>query len=214
MAERAPRVVAELGRPETPAETAARKAETSRVHRESRTTRNLVVALLFSLVLVFVLVLAVPRSNTPITPDVDIATVAAQAQQTTTEALAVPELPDGWSPNAAELRRSQADDVTSWYTGWITPGEEYLGMYQGFAANPSWTAELLARTIATGTTTVSGVEWTVYDHRDSSADLGNARYGMVAKAGGSTFVLLGTASPEEFAVFADAIAPTVQQNEE
>ena len=39
-----PRVVAELGRPETPDETAARKAASSAAYRSSKTVRNLVVA--------------------------------------------------------------------------------------------------------------------------------------------------------------------------
>ena len=43
-----PRVVAELGRPETPDETAARKAASSAAYRSSKTVRNLVVALLVS----------------------------------------------------------------------------------------------------------------------------------------------------------------------
>ena len=46
---RGPRVVAELGRPETAAETAARKAESSRVYRSSQTTRNLIAALLVTI---------------------------------------------------------------------------------------------------------------------------------------------------------------------
>jgi hypothetical protein len=40
----AQRVVAELGRPETPEETAARKAESSRVYRSSQNFRNLIAA--------------------------------------------------------------------------------------------------------------------------------------------------------------------------
>jgi hypothetical protein len=56
---RQPRIVAELGRPETPEETAARKAENSRKHRENQTLRNLVFALLSSLAVVLVLVLVV-----------------------------------------------------------------------------------------------------------------------------------------------------------
>jgi hypothetical protein len=43
------RVVAELGRPETPAETAARKAESSRLHRQRQTVNNLVYSLIATL---------------------------------------------------------------------------------------------------------------------------------------------------------------------
>ena len=111
--------------------------------------------------------------------------------------------------NDASLRQSEADGVTAWYAGYLTPSDEYAGMYQGLGANPTWTSDLLADTVATGVVTIDGVEWTVYDNRESDADVGNARYGLVTEAGESTFVLLGTAAPEEFDTLARAIAPAI-----
>jgi hypothetical protein len=209
MARREPRVVAELGRPETPEETAQRKAEDSVKHRQRQTVRNLVGSLVASLAVVAVIVLIVPRSDTPIERDVDVASIAAQAQVGLEQELAVPELPEGWRSNDASLRQSEADGVTAWYAGYLTPSDEYAGMYQGLGANPTWTADLLANTVASGVVTIDGVEWTVYDNRESDADVGNARYGLVTEAGESTFVLLGTAAPEEFETLARAIAPAI-----
>lgn len=209
MARREPRVVAELGRPETPEETAKRKAEDSVKHRQRQTVRNLVGSLVASLAVVAVIVLIVPRSDTPIERDIDVASIAAQAQVGLEQELAVPELPEGWRSNDASLRQSGADGVTAWYAGYLTPSDEYAGMYQGLGANPTWTSDLLADTVATGVVTIDGVEWTVYDNRESDADVGNARYGLVTEAGESTFVLLGTANPEEFDTLARAIAPAI-----
>ncbi|KRE21554.1 DUF4245 domain-containing protein [Agromyces sp. Soil535] len=209
MAKRPPRVVAELGRPETPEETAARKAANSVNYRQRQTLRNLLLALGASLLAVLVIVLLVPRSDTAIERDIDVAAVAEQAQVASDVPLAVPELPDGWRANAAELRSSSADQVTAWYAGYLTPSDEYIGMYQGLEANPTWVAALLERTIATGTITIDGVEWTVYDNRDSGDDVGNARYGLTTEAGDSTFVLLGTGTPEEFETIATALVPTI-----
>jgi hypothetical protein len=210
MAERPPRVVAELGRPETPEETAARKAENSRNHRQRQTVRNLVLALGASLLVVLVIVLIVPRSDAPIEPDTDVAAVAEQAQIAIDDELAVPELPEGWRANAAEIRSSAADGVTAWYVGYLTPSDEYIGVYQGVDANPTWVAGLLARTLATGTTTIDGIEYTVYDNRGSSDDVGNARYALTTEAGGTTFVLLGTATEAEFTTLATALTPTIE----
>lgn len=203
-------IVAELGRPETPEETAARKAKNSREYRERKTVSNLVYALVACVAVVVVIVLAVPRSNDPMHPDVDVAAVAAQAQAGVEQPLAVPGLPEGWSANAAELRRSEADGVTAWYAGYLTPSGEYVGVYQGLDANPTWSAALLERTLATGTVPVDGVDWTIYDNRDSGDDVGNARYGLTTDAGGTTFVLIGTATDAEFATMAAALAPTVE----
>ena len=210
MAERPPRVVAELGRPETPEETAARKAENSLKHRQQQTLKNLVLALGASLLVVLVIVLLVPRTDTPVDRDVDVVSIAEQAQIASDDPLAVPELPEGWRANAAELRTSEVDDVTAWYVGYLTPSDEYLGMYQGIEANPTWVAGQLARTAATGTTTIDGVEWTVYDNRESSVDVGNAKYGLTTEAGDSTFVLLGTAKLNEFETLATALVPTIR----
>ena len=209
MAQRPQRVVAELGRPETPEETAARKAQNSRLHRQRQTVLNLVLSLGASLLVVLVIVLLVPRSDTAMTRDVDVAPIAEQAQVASDDQLAVAELPEGWRANAAELRTSQVDKVTAWYVGYLTPSDEYIGMYQGFDANPTWVAGLLARTLATGTTTIDGVEWTVYDNRDTGDDVGNAKYGLTTEAGDSTFVLLGTGMPEEFETLATALTPTI-----
>ncbi|GAA1763881.1 DUF4245 domain-containing protein [Agromyces humatus] len=210
MAQRPPRVVAELGRPETPEETAARKAENSRNHRQRQTVKNLVLALGATLLLVLVIVLIVPRSDAPIEPDIDVAGVAQQAQVAVDDPLAVPELPEGWRSNAAEIRTSAADGVTAWYVGYLTPSDEYVGMYQGVEANPTWVAGLLSRTLATGTTTIDGIEYTVYDNRESSDDVGNARYALTTEAGGTVFVLLGTASEAEFTTLASALTPTIE----
>jgi hypothetical protein len=209
MAKREPRVVAELGRPETPEETASRKADDAVRRRQRQTVKNLVGSLLASLAVVAVIVLLVPRSDRPIERDIDVPAVAAQAQVGIEQRLAVPELPEGWRSNAAELRDDRSDGVTAWYAGYLTPSDEYAGMYQGLDANPTWTADLLANTIATGVTTIDGVEWTVYDNRETTAEVGNARYGLVTEAGDSTFVLLGTAGPDEFETLARAIAPAV-----
>ena len=210
MAERPPRVVAELGRPETPEETAARKAENSRNHRQRQTVRNLVLALGASLLVVLVIVLIVPRSDSPIEPDIDVAAVSEQAQIAIDDELAVPDLPEGWRANAAEIRSSAADGVTAWYVGYLTPSDEYIGVYQGVDANPTWVAGLLSRTLATGTTTIDGIEYTVYDNRESTDDVGNARYALTTEAGGTTFVLLGTATEAEFATLATALTPTIE----
>ena len=58
-----PRIVAELGRPETPQETADRKAASSARYRSSKTFRNLVAALLITIAVVADVYLGVPRGS-------------------------------------------------------------------------------------------------------------------------------------------------------
>lgn len=205
MAAHEPRVVAELGRPETVDETAARKASNSKNYREAKTLKNLAVALGLTLLVLLVIVLIVPRSSAPIEPDINVSAVAEQAQLTVDEPLATPSMSDSWRANAAEIRTNNVDGVVSWYAGYLTPSDEYIGMYQGIDANPTWVAELLARTPASGAVAINGAEWTIYDNRSTGEDVGNARYGLTTEIGGSTFVLIGTATDTEFAELAATI---------
>src|SRR5664279_4386939 len=95
-----PRIVAELGRPETPEETFARKAENSRKHRANQTLFNLLIATVASLSIVLFLVLVVvrPTDDTPVTADYQ--TIAADAQTNASEPLLAPTLPADWYANS------------------------------------------------------------------------------------------------------------------
>lgn len=211
MSKHEPRVVAELGRPETPEETAARKAQNSRNHRARQTTKNLVFALIASLAVLAVMVIMVPRSETNLAKPVDVAAVAKQAQGAFADPIAVPQLTPGWSSNAAEIRRSDADKVTEWYAGYLSPSGGYIGLHQARDANPSWVAAQLARQAATGPTTIAGINWTVYDHRNTDDDIGNARYALETEHNGRTYLLVGTATEAEFTELAAALAPFIAQ---
>src|SRR3546814_20339041 len=60
---------------------------------------------------------------------VDDSTIAGEAQQTQGKSLAVPDLPEGWSSNRAEIETRAGVEV--WSIGFLTPGGEYLALDQG-----------------------------------------------------------------------------------
>ncbi|TFC51204.1 DUF4245 domain-containing protein [Cryobacterium sp. TMT1-21] len=211
-ARRAPRVVAELGRPETPEETKSRLAENSRKYRSHKTVNNLVLSLLATLGTVLVLVLLVPRSEAPIDRPVDFATVAAQAQTGLDQTLIVPKLPTGWKANAAQWRLGGTDRIPSWYIGLLTPGKEFIGLTQGLDANPSWLAEKLDNAPVVDTVTINGVTWDVYRNTAPEQDHGNFDSALVTTTAGSTYVLVGTAGEDEFAALAEVLAAQISTN--
>lgn len=204
-----PRVVAELGRPETAAETAARKAENSRRHRANQTFFNLMIALVASLGIVLFLVLVVVRPDQPATKPVDYQAVASQAQSGAAEKLVAPDLPDGWTSNAAGLTTG-SDGIVTWTVGFLTPSRQYIGMVEGIAANPSWIAEQVQKSRSTSTKTIGGLEWKTYDRRDDS-NPGNYAYSMTLDSGDVAMVLHGTATVQEFAVLAAAVKDDLGQ---
>lgn len=196
-------MVAELGRPETPAETAARKAENSRRHRSNQTLLNLVFALLASLGIVLFLVLVVVRPDGATRAPVDYRADAVLSQPTVGHTLAAPKLPTGWSANADGVQTG-SDKIVFWNVGLITPSQQYVGIIQGIDANATWVANKLTGAAATGTTTIGGLTWQIYDRRtDSTA--GNYAYSLSTVSGASSIVLHGTATAAEFRTLAAAI---------
>ena len=194
-------IVADLGRPETPEETAARKAESSRRHRDSTTVRNLLIALGVSLGLVLFTVLVVVRPDQPPRESIDYASIAAES--TADAPLAVPSLGSDWTANRAVVETG-SDGIQAWNIGFITPKNQFIAMTQGIDANPSWVSAKLGTLAATGTDTIAGVEWTIYDNREGD-DPGNNAYAMVGEIDGSTYVLNGTAETSEFETLAEAL---------
>jgi hypothetical protein len=206
VASKQPAIVAELGRPETPEETAARRAENSRKHRANQSLVNLIGALLATLAVVLVIVLVVVRPSQPPAAPVDYASVAAEAQGGVDAPLIVPRLPDGWAANDARL--DTVSGVDTWHIGFVTPAQQFIAVDQGIDGNPSWQSTLLQNRPQTGKTTIDGVTWQVFDNRTADQP-GNVAYALATTAGSSTVLLYGTADDTEFETIATAISADV-----
>ena len=199
------RIVAELGRPETPEEEAARRAENSRLYRQRKTINNLVLSLLVTVGCALLIFFAVPRADTAPNWQIDYASQSKQAEAVLGKKLLVPAMPESWKANAAELRTNKAEGLTSWYIGFITPSNQFIGYEEAFGANPSWVASTLKKLPSSGTLSIGGRTWTEYNNR-STEGAGNAAYALVTTAGNRTIVLYGTASNAEFEALATSVS--------
>ncbi|MGW9114538.1 DUF4245 domain-containing protein [Microbacterium sp. NPDC055683] len=197
-----PRVVAHLGRPETPEETAARKAESSRNYRGSQTFRNLIVALLVSLAIVVVIVWGVPRGSAPERAEIDVAEVAASVASTVTGPVVVPETPEGWTVN---LARFESGAVDTWNVTYGTTGPDFLRFTQAFGADATWAAQRLDGAAPTGTVDVDGITWDVYEI-SNAADHANISYALGLQAGADHVLLYGSSSAEKTAELAASLS--------
>ncbi|MGO1539656.1 MAG: DUF4245 family protein [Leucobacter sp.] len=212
-----PRVVAELGRPETSAETAARKAKDSHLYRQRKTVNNLVFSLLVSLAVVLVIVLVVPRGSGDFAEhSVDVQELSTQASPVQGYDLIAPDVPDGWLAKQAELRYSEADEVTFWYVGYTTADQHYAAVVQAFTNDGSsvpdtWIAEQLERQSATGTEQIAGSTWTQYDHPERDPDESNLTYGLHGETEGGTILVYGTDTPDVLRTFAEQVAAQAAQ---
>lgn len=209
---RAPRVVAELGRPETPEETAERKAEFSRAYRASQNTRNLIAALLVTLAVVVVIVFAVPRGSIPESKAIDVPAVAQTVADAEDRTVLVPEVPAEWRANAASI---QGDSVRTWTIVYV-PDEAsgYLRVAQGFDADDAWPARELRGAEADGTVTIDGVVWDVYDIADP-ARAGNVSIALSTQAGPDTVLIYGSTDEATAKTAAAGVADQIREmNEE
>jgi hypothetical protein len=202
MAQREPRVVAELGRPETPEETAERKAIASARRRSNQTAFNLIVATGASLLVVLFLVFVVVRPNPEPREPIDYQGLAVASG----EPVLAPDLPDTWVANAARLETSGG--IRTWTIGFITPSAQYLALEQGLAANPTWLAQAVDGAPPTGSVRIAGLDWITYDRRDAD-DPGNYAFSMSTELADSLIVLHGTAADDEFAIVATAVAAEI-----
>jgi hypothetical protein len=148
-----------------------------------------------------VLVVVRPDGQPP--KPVDYRAIAAQSQPTVDATLSVPELPKGWSANSATIQTG-SDGIQTWSIGFLTPSGQYIGFVQGIKADRTWISSQLNQAASTGRTTLSGVEWTVYDQRTAN-DPGNYAYSLSTVAGADSYVLHGTATTKEFQTLAEAV---------
>jgi hypothetical protein len=201
-----PRIVAELGRPETPEETAARKAESSRIHRNSRTIRNGIAALLVTLAVVLVIVFAVPRGAMPPAEPIDVAAEAAEVQASLERTVIVPDAPDDWTINRATV---EGDGATRAWTVVYAPDRGFINVAQGFDADTAWPSRLLSGRSATGTTTIDGLVWTVYEISEPSSTA-NISYALSTAAGADTVMIYGRTDADTAAEVAASVADDVR----
>jgi hypothetical protein len=201
-----PRIVAELGRPETPEETAARKAESSRVHRASQNTRNLVAALIVTIAVVVVIILAVPRGTPPEPAPIDVAAVADRVSTAEGRPVIAPEAPESWRVNVAAV---EGDGPRAWT---VVYADEtwFLRVAQGFDADPAWPTRMLSGASVDGTVTIDGVTWDRYDIADPSR-AGNISVALATQAGADTVLIYGNADEETLEEAAAAAAPEVER---
>ena len=203
-----PRIVAELGRPETPDETASRKAESSRVYRASQNTRNLIAALLVTLAVVAVIIFAVPRGAPPEAAPIDVAEVARSVETAEGRTVIVPAVPEEWLVNRASI---EGDSTAAWTIVYV-PDETtgFLRVAQGFDADPAWTTRVLSGASVDGTVTIDGVEWDRYDIPDPSR-AGNISAALSTQAGDDIVLIYGSTDDATLELAAASVADQVLQ---
>lgn len=205
---RGPRVAAHLGRPETPEEEASRKAENSRRYRQSQSFRNLIVALVVSLAVVAIVYFVVPRGDLAQPPAPDVPAIAAQASEQFERPVVVPDAPDDWGTNLAEIDSGAPVTWTVNFNDIPDASRSFLRFAQAFDADAAWASQTLRGSAPTGSVTIDGVEWDEYEIGDPDTT-GNISYALGTQAGDDHVLIYGAIDADTAAVMASAVADDV-----
>jgi len=205
-------IVAELGRPETPDETAARKAASSQAYRSSQTFRHLIAALILTVAVVAVIVFAVPRGEPTPAAKIDVDRIAADVESTMQSPVVVPDLDDFWRVNVAQLDGG----ATVVWNITIAPADEeergFIRIAQAFDADAAWAPQMLDGFAPTSTVTIDGREWDVYDIGDRGS--ANVTYALGTQAGDDYVLLFGSRSADSMAEVARSLDSQITAVEE
>lgn len=204
-----PAINAELGRPETPDETAARKAASSKAYRSSQTVRNLVAALLVTLAVVAVIIAVVPRGEPVAQKPIDVAGIAEGVESSMGGPAIVPELGDFWRVNAAEL---QSGAPVVWEVTLAPAAQDergFIKVAQAFDSDASWAPQRLNGIAPTDTVRIGGLEWDVFQPGNADAN-GNVSYAVGTQAGDDYILLYGSRSADSTAELAESLVPQIR----
>ncbi|MEY3846861.1 MAG: hypothetical protein RJA66_1128 [Actinomycetota bacterium] len=174
--------------------------------RAKQTVNNLVLALLASLGVMLALVLVVPRDDSNRIQSVDYKAIAAEAQASSGQQIIAPELPADWWSNSARWTAKPADGVQNWYSGFVGPKNQYIGLTQAFGINPTWLAFQLKNSAKTGTQAIGDYAWDIYEALEPSDPPKTKDFMMVLNYNSKdAAIIYGVAKPADFVAIATAI---------
>ena len=198
-----PRIVAELGRPETAQETADRKAASSAAYRSSKTFRNLAAALLITVAVVAVVYFGVPRGSLREPDPVDVSAVADQVSSSIDHTLLVPTVPAEWRANAARL------EGETWLVVYAPP-KGFVNIAQGIGVADGWAPRRLGNVSPSGSVTIDGIAWDEYTMSGQARPDGIS-YALSTIAGANTVLVYGgSLAPETVRTAAEGLTDQIR----
>jgi hypothetical protein len=172
--------------------------------RAKQTVRNLIYSLLVTLSLTLVIVMIVPRDDGNRIQPIEYSAITETVQASVPEKLIAPKLPADWWANAARVENDMG--VETWYVGYITPDDQYIGLTQAIESNTSWLANKLQGNWLDVTAEIEGRTWEVWPTLLPSFPKEPRNTPWFTVLISKTVVIYGTASEEDFLKLARQIS--------
>jgi hypothetical protein len=112
---------------------------------------------------------------------------------------------DTFRANYARWESGAGSGVPAWEVGYLTPKESFIALVQTRTANPTWLLQQTKNAPVTGTRNAGGRDWEL-------RDTGKGEKSMVLTDRGTTVILSGSATLEEFSALATAVVKSLESN--
>ncbi|MGM7669443.1 DUF4245 domain-containing protein [Microbacterium sp. A93] len=174
----------------------------SQAKRAGQSSRAMVLSVLATLAIALMVVLLNPRNaDEPYDPNVDVAVIAEQATATAEFTATAPAVPEDWTANFARWNGAGTDQVEFWEAGYLTADQDFAGFKQTTQANPTWLSQQMDNAPATGSRSVDGTQWDLFEPTDGDRHL-------VGEVDGATIVISSSGDLGDL----DTLASAIQQN--
>ncbi len=180
------------------------KSDSGPSRRARQSVINLALSLAATVGVVLLLVLGVPRDDSSRLLRVDYVSEATAAAEVLGKPVAAPRLPDGWWSNSARLETSEG--VTSWYVGFVTPNNQYIGIRQTYEPNPTWVALQLAGNGKAEIIRIAELDWEYWPTLNPSNPPGTRERALLHLSDSVAVVIFGTAEWSELELIAELVA--------
>jgi hypothetical protein len=174
--------------------------------RANASVMGMIIALVVSIAAFLPIVLMNPAPKTDgYRPNIDVSAVARNAAGVAGFTPVAADTGDTFHANYARWETGAGSGVPTWEVGYLTPKESFIGLVQARQANPTWLLEQTKSAPVTGTRNAGGRDWELRDN-------GKGEKSMVLAERGTTVILSGSATLDEFSALAAAVVKSLESN--
>ena len=174
--------------------------------RANASVMGMIIALVVSIAAFLPIVLMNPAPKTDgYRPNINVGAVAQNAADVAGFTPVTADTGDTFRANYARWESGAGSGVPAWEVGYLTPKESFIALAQTRQANPTWLLQQTNGAPVTGTRNAGGRDWEL-------RDTGKGEKSMVLAERGTTVILSGSASLEEFSTLAAAVVKSLESN--
>ncbi|MFF2244543.1 DUF4245 domain-containing protein [Arthrobacter sp. NPDC058130] len=174
--------------------------------RANASVMGMIIALVVSIAAFLPIVLMNPSPKSDgYRPNINVSAIALNAADVAGFTPVAADTGDTFRANYARWESGGGSGVPAWEVGYLTPKESFIGLVQTRQANPTWLLQQTKNAPVTGTRSAGGRDWEL-------RDTGKGEKSMVLTDRGTTVILSGSATLDEFTTLAAAVVKSLESN--